>query len=454
MPKEQIDAVPPPASSASTLWAVLHKNAILKRRAWKTSICEIASPAIFLSVLVLGYALSDVTYIPSGVYASTTLRLDPLVRAAGPILSDAGLISDTAAACASGGVSGSSAECTRPELNLMSLRGSVNALLNGPLPVLPIDVYLAIGLGVRDSLGAANYRMLNEYDRYLQLFGNILTPGTLHLCPDSPPVRHFVNRSYARHPILQNITVRVHPSESEALDAVLNPADPGERSWAVIAFANLSATHVDYAIRLNYSTVPNTNRITRWIARGLDTQFQRYTTSGFLTLQALVDEYAFEMAAEEGAAVPYTPPSTYAFGTPMPTADFRQNLFYQAVSFMLSLVLTMCQLFPVSLLTKVRAAHKPRDRCCHRVLAATLPLFSTLPLALSLTHPRARVHGAALRRLWLRRSFGFGRLCVSWACAIAYSTARGGSPPSYNSSSSPSSARSSSRSSSCTRPVG
>ena len=43
---------------------------------------------------------------------------------------------------------------------------------------------------------------------------------------------------------------------------------------------NLTATHVDYAIRLNYSTVPNTNRITNWIARGLDSRFQRYTTSG------------------------------------------------------------------------------------------------------------------------------------------------------------------------------
>ena len=64
------------------------------------------------------------------------------------------------------------------------------------------------------------------------------------------------------------------------------------------------------------------------------------------------------MAAAEGAAVPYAPPTSYALGTPMPTAKYSQNLFYQAVSFMLSLVLTMCQLFPVSLLTKAVVVEK------------------------------------------------------------------------------------------------
>ena len=42
----------------------------------------------------------------------------------------------------------------------------------------------------------------------------------------------------------------------------------------------------------------------------------------------------------------------------MPTAAFSQNLFYVAVSYMLSLVLTMCQLFPVSLLTKAVVVEK------------------------------------------------------------------------------------------------
>ena len=57
-------------------------------------------------------------------------------------------------------------------------------------------------------------------------------------------------------------------------------------------------------------------------------------------------------------SVPYSPPSSYIVGTPMPTAAYSQNIFYLAVSYMLSLVLTMCQLFPVSLLTKAVVVEK------------------------------------------------------------------------------------------------
>ena len=291
--KEQIEP-PALASSASTLWAVLRKNAILKRRAWKTSICEVVSPAIFLSVLVLGYLLSSVTYIDAGIYAATTLQLTPLIDAIQPLVDGGASAAAAASACEnvtsvsvrdmmsqqSGNMSdGLACSPLSSDLDLLRLRESIDSLLNGPLPVLPIDVYLGVGLAVRDSLGPMNYRLLNEFDRYLQLFGNILTPGTLHLCPDTPHVRAFLNYSYARHPTMRNITVRVHATEAVALQAVLNPPN-GERTWAVLAFDNLTATHVDYAIRLNYSTVPNTNRITNWIARGLDSRFQRYTTSG------------------------------------------------------------------------------------------------------------------------------------------------------------------------------
>ena len=347
------DAPPPPlASTPRVLFCLLKKNWILKRRAWKTSLCELFSPALFLSLLVLGYALSRVDYFSSGIYASSMLDLDPVLRAIQPILDGASL--NDGASCAAEFASGRnvSAACAAvPDVDLMRLRGSLNSLLNGPLPVLPIDVYLAVGLAVKDSLGTTNYKLLSEFDRYLQLFGNILTPGTLHLCPDGPQVRRFLERSYRRHPTLRNLTVRVHETEERAITSVLDPPQ-GERTWAVLSFRNLSAHVVDYDIRLNYSTVPNTNLITSYIARGLRTRFQRYTTSGFLTLQSLVDEYAFELAAAEGAAVPYSPPSSYAVAAPMPTAEYSQNLFYVAVSYMLSLVLTMCQLFPVSLLTK------------------------------------------------------------------------------------------------------
>jgi hypothetical protein len=166
------------------------------------------------------------------------------------------------------------------------------------------DLYTGIGLTVRSSLGPNNFRELNELENYLQAFGNLLTLGTIHLSPDTAAVRDFANSSITKHGALGNaVPVRVHSDESTALDAIANqPA--GERTWALLNFRNLSAMHLDYSIRLNYSTVPNTNEITKWLARGLDTDYQRYITSGYLTLQSLVDEYAFGLASSAGEAIP------------------------------------------------------------------------------------------------------------------------------------------------------
>ena len=188
------EAPPPLASSGSVLWCILKKNLLLKRRAYKTTLCELFSPALFLSILVLGYSLSDVTYLDAGIYAATTLRLEPLLEAAQPLLDGTDL--SQSAACAFGGGGGSSygggygsgggnasllggsggnasdapgACAGLRNVDLLSLRSSLTSLLNGPLPVLPIDVYLAIGFAVREQLGAENFRLLNEWDYYLFL---------------------------------------------------------------------------------------------------------------------------------------------------------------------------------------------------------------------------------------------------------------------------------------------
>jgi len=63
-----------------------------------------------------------------------------------------------------------------------------------------------------------------------------------------------------------------------------------------LVFNELDLEHgeIDYTIRMNYSTVPTTRRIHNRYARGLDRGFQGYFTSGFLSLQALVDSYAIQ----------------------------------------------------------------------------------------------------------------------------------------------------------------
>ena len=79
--------------------------------------------------------------------------------------------------------------------------------------------------------------------------------------------------------------------------------------------------------------------------------FQCEHTPGFLTLQRVVDEFAFDLAADYGAAR-LPPPSGVAWLAPFPTAAYSQNPFYLAVQFLLPLILPLCQLFPVALLAK------------------------------------------------------------------------------------------------------
>ena len=70
------------ARSSSQLRAMMWKNALLKRRAWKTTLAEFFSPPAFLAVLVLGYSLSSTTYIDASIYATSTLDIDTLLGVA------------------------------------------------------------------------------------------------------------------------------------------------------------------------------------------------------------------------------------------------------------------------------------------------------------------------------------------------------------------------------------
>ena len=225
-------------------------------------------------------------------------------------------------------------------------------------------------------------------------FGNLITLGTLHVTPRSAAVDAFLSYARQHHPLMAQLIIRVHADEASALRYILDNQSK-ERTWALIVFYSLplgplgplgraelanasnsaAALHsasstssttpapsaattrsrfmmsppaLRYAIRLNYSTVPNTNFIRNFLGvRGLDSRYQRYYFSGFVTLQALVDDYAFAALAPPNAAVDKTHPSTVEsrvslstpVGMPFPTAAYSQNIFYEAVGFLLGLVM-------------------------------------------------------------------------------------------------------------------
>ncbi len=111
-------------------------------------------------------------------------------------------------------------------------------------------------------------------------------------------------------------------------------------------------------MRMNSTTLPNTNLITRWVSIGLSTRYQRYFFSGYLTMQRTVNEFAIWRASEttstngrrlqsDNCVVPDTS-SWGVFSMPMPTPAYSQNPFFTAVGFLLGLVIAMSFLYPVS----------------------------------------------------------------------------------------------------------
>ena len=64
------------------LLAVLHKSIILKRRAPKTTVCQLLSAPLLASVLVLAFSYSHVDDVEAASYAVLHFRVAPLLAAA------------------------------------------------------------------------------------------------------------------------------------------------------------------------------------------------------------------------------------------------------------------------------------------------------------------------------------------------------------------------------------
>jgi ABC-type multidrug transport system ATPase subunit len=149
----------------------------------------------------------------------------------------------------------------------------------------------------------------------------------------------YLNETY---PTLleDSISVRIHESESHAVEYIIGHLN--ERTWVLVDFSNCrDADDFQYKIRMNYTTLPNTNLIVNTVAIGLSRRYQRYYLSGYLSIQRTVNEFALSRNNCEQA-------DTNMWSMPMPTAAYSQNSFFQAVGFLLGLTIAMAYLYPTS----------------------------------------------------------------------------------------------------------
>jgi hypothetical protein len=307
------------SNGTTQLLTIIKKNYIEKKRNLRNSFCEYCSHLIILLLLVFGYGLSEITHYDAEIYSSVNITIPP------PWIN------------------------TNNNIQLSGLFTSLEDYLSGPLPIPSFDTFVFTSLAISSAVGDDKITSLATSSSFGQTYGNLLTLGTLHFAPDSPEVDSLIQYLNDTTATFQRLKYYKHESENKAIRYIQNHL--GEYTWALIVIHSIDPSNINYEIRLNYTTLPNTNEVVNWISIGLDTTYQRYYLSGFLSLQDVIDQWAFQYvnnmnAAEQGTETlingtnSNTCRKPAAASMPFPTAAFDQNIFFLAVGFLLGLAMT------------------------------------------------------------------------------------------------------------------
>jgi len=213
---------------------------------------------------------------------------------------------------------------------------------NGPFPVIPLDLFYSLSNLVRDAIGVDNVDRFEQAAALVsRSFGNLLGVGDLYFTPASDETAalvRYLNSTYTSFSTIYSGTLEdedVAVAETTKLD--------NRRTFAVVVVNSASAEELSYTIRMNFTVLPRTTRLENRFSRALDPSYLRYHTSGFLSLQAAIDSYAYNSTGSS------TPTMVTA---PFPTPQYNRNIFYDAVGPLIGLVMCMATLYPVSRLIK------------------------------------------------------------------------------------------------------
>jgi hypothetical protein len=256
---------------------------------------------------------------------------------------------------------------------LNDARKQLSRLLKNPIPVPSFTEYVNLSRFLSSVFDTDDLPRIFSDSSYGREWGNLLTLGTLHLSPDTTRTRDFWEYLNETYPSIMNnnnssndesiLTVRLHETEQEAVRFIGDNLD--ERTWALLDFAswpddNNNDNNVKFKIRMNYTTLPNTNEITDFVSIGLNKDYQRYYLSGFLTLQRTLNEFAFVRQDGDGTCINLVASNVTSdiWSMPMPTASYSQNTFYLAVGYLLGLTIVMAYLYPTSRLIKSMVEEK------------------------------------------------------------------------------------------------
>ena len=329
--------------------STLRKNAIEKRRSVVVTFCEHFSHLIILLALVLGFRLSPIINFQPESYVKLNVLIPPT------FLQVSQSINPKPAAdinISPRDVSPHSNSSKRFQIDTKALLAGAKDQLKGPIPIPSFDSYIAaakfISNAVKDQTGSG-VNIFKQTSLGMAL-SNLYDLGDLHFSPypshavDS--LIDYLNRSTSHFKSLNYI---IHASEGEGVEYILRHLE--KRALALIDIRQITPEIINYVIRQNQTTLPNTNEVILPNSRGLTRDYQEYLTSGFLSLQDIIDRWALNYAVQQidSTATCYSPA---VLTVPYPTYDFNSNQFYERIGLVMGMAMTMSTLYPVSRLVR------------------------------------------------------------------------------------------------------
>ena len=309
-------------------------------RTLATSAYPVATVASLLGFSTYG-AISD---------ALLAARATPLNTTRWSLLADAVV----ASLLQSGASANASANASEPSLF------SISDILayNGPLPIPSFDEYVAIhelirGVFARYEPAWRAYRSIKDQTG-INLLGNFLELGGLAFVPNTPAVRLLAATLAKRNAAFASYYMGAHDDVASAREAA-TAGDEVVGPWAVIVFDELTPQALRYTIRMRFTLVPGTDELASRYYRGLSTSYLKYYTSGFLTLQRLLEDTA--LAGVPGlftvnASATAVGAGRLVWGTPFPVAAFSRSSFFESSGPLLGMVMSLAMVYPFGMLIK------------------------------------------------------------------------------------------------------
>jgi len=223
-----------------------------------------------------------------------------------------------------------------------SISGIFN-LFDGPLVIPTFDEYILASKYIQKYNTGAQSRYVSQTTFGIS-YANLYTTSAIHFVPDNDLSKDLIKFLHRTTTTSHTLQYHVHDSEGEAVTYILNHLE--ERTLVLIVLNEISLGKVDYTLRFNYSTLPNTNQVVNLHSLGFDSNYQKYIISGYMTIQDTVDRWVFDYLglARQGGIGDSTYigecSKPYPFLIAFPIASYYSNPFYSSIGFLLGLAMT------------------------------------------------------------------------------------------------------------------